>query len=162
MKRTAKIKSFKRIISTSRVVAVDSMIFSYYFHNTVPFASLSEVIFDSIAQEELQVKTSIISYLENLSYPQLSRDTEKINFIKSFFLTQTELEVVELSIQIADTSAELRRAYQLSTPDAIHLATAKDVNADIFITNDEHFKKVEQKEEIRIIFFNEILKDGNT
>jgi len=46
------------------------------------------------------------------------------------------LRVVDMDRQIAERAAAIRAAHGYRTPDAIHLATADVIGADVFVTND--------------------------
>jgi predicted nucleic acid-binding protein len=43
---------------------------------------------------------------------------------------------VDTTYEIADRAARLRAEYRLATPDAIHIATAIESGATLFVTND--------------------------
>ncbi|MBI4401520.1 MAG: PIN domain-containing protein, partial [Nitrospirae bacterium] len=51
-----------------------------------------------------------------------------------------------VTIEVADRAAELRARYRLSTPDAIHVATAINGAATGFIGNDKGIKEVREIE----------------
>lgn len=51
-------------------------------------------------------------------------------------LEHPSMLVIPFSNAIAFRAGELRRAHNLKTPDAIHVATALEVGADTLITND--------------------------
>ena len=61
--------------------------------------------------------------------------------------------MIEISEKIAESAGKLRGRYSfLKTIDAIQIATAIDVGADAFLTND---KKLKQIKEIKVL----VLKD---
>ena len=62
-----------------------------------------------------------------------------------------------VSLEVADRAAEFRARYNLSTPDAIQLATAISFQATGFIGNDKGLKKVK---EIECIFVSELVGTG--
>jgi predicted nucleic acid-binding protein len=66
------------------------------------------------------------------------------------------LEIIELSFVIADTAARLRAEYKLKTPDAIILATALNTNSKYFLTNDQHFISIGEKENIAVLLLDEL------
>lgn len=55
---------------------------------------------------------------------------------------------------LVNSVVDLRVNYNLKTPDAIHLATAIEHKADVFITNDKQLKKVK---EIAILYLGDYL-----
>ena len=48
------------------------------------------------------------------------------------------------NIDIAHRAAEYRARYGLRTPDAIHVATAVQARAEVFLTNDRRLRRVEE------------------
>ena len=50
----------------------------------------------------------------------------------------------EASNKLVDRIVDLRTKYGVKTPDAIHLATAIEHKADVFVTNDRQLKKVKE------------------
>ena len=58
---------------------------------------------------------------------------------KDFFSLCVCLEMPLAAYRLA---ADLRAEYGLKTPDALHLATAKYHNCEVFLTNDDRLKRV--------------------
>jgi predicted nucleic acid-binding protein len=48
--------------------------------------------------------------------------------------------VIDVDRQIAERAAAIRAAHGYRTPDALHLATAAVVGADVFVSNDERLR----------------------
>ncbi len=69
---------------------------------------------------------SVITEIELLSYPALNKTTE--NNIKKFL---NELAIVELDSAIKEEAIKLRRTHSLKLPDAIIVATALIIKAEI-------------------------------
>lgn len=150
-----KLKGFTQKISSYKIIGADSMLFSYYFYGETPYANLAEVIIDRLAGNKLTIHTSIISYLEPLSYPELEKDVDRLSYIKGFFLNQENLQIHNLDPELADEAGRLRRVYKLSTPDAVQYASAAIRNTQIFISNDNHFQRLRGKEKIEILLLDE-------
>lgn len=157
MKKRVRKVQFRRVVEQYRKIGLDSMLFSYHFHGTSPYINLSEIIIQKISKEEIKAATSIITYLEILSYPGLENKSDKLSFIKSFFLSEDSLDVVNLGPSIADYAAKLRRLYKLPTPDAIQFASSQLSDAEIFITNDKHFKRLSGSEKLPIVFLDQFI-----
>ena len=51
-------------------------------------------------------------------------------------------QVVELTVDIAETAARLRAKLKVKFPDAIQVASALTINADALVTHDRDFAKV--------------------
>ena len=52
----------------------------------------------------------------------------------------SKIDVLPLTMETADLTAQIRGRYKLKTPDAIQWATAVLHNVDYFLTNDKGFK----------------------
>lgn len=152
-----KLAKFEETLKKYRLISLDSMVFSYYFHGASLYSNLAEIIIRNLAEERILIITSVITYLENLSYPALEDNLDKVSFIKSFFLSQGNLNVINLSPEVADKAASLRRIYKLSSADAVQFATAQITKAEIFITNDKHFHKLLKKVDCPIIFMDQFI-----
>ena len=97
---------------------------------------------DAHRDSGLPIYISVINTIEILSLARLT--AAEIQNIRSFLLDFTSIPVEN---QLAETAAEFRRRYSLSTTDAIIVATAYLYNEPL-ITRDKALHKVE---EIRLI-----------
>ena len=66
----------------------------------------------------------------------------------------SSIELFDLDADISIAAARYRARYGLRTPDAIQVATAIDVSADFFLTNDLKFRNVN---EIEVLILDEII-----
>jgi predicted nucleic acid-binding protein len=73
---------------------------------------------------------SVISEMELLSYPKLTKDAT--TQIRSFL---AQVTVVELTKDVKNTAIQLRREHGLKLPDAIIAASAMNLQAEL-LTND--------------------------
>jgi predicted nucleic acid-binding protein len=80
-----------------------------------------------------RIVTSRISRLECRSKPTRDRDAALLARYDAAF---AKARVVEITATIVERATELRARYGFRSPDAIHLATAIDSGADVFITGD--------------------------
>lgn len=79
--------------------------------------------------------TSLLSKLECRVKPLCDGNTELLALYDKFF-TQRLIKVAEVSAHVINRATELRVRYGFKTPDAIHLATAIEEQADLFLTGD--------------------------
>ena len=61
-------------------------------------------------------------------------------------MNATTINIVNIDHRVAYKAAELRRNYKISLPDATQLAVALLEICDVFITNDEIFRKIKPME----------------
>lgn len=72
-------------------------------------------------------------------------------------LNARNLRTVPLSPAIAAETARIRAAYQLKTPDAVQLATAKEAGATAFLTNDAALAAIP---ELRLIVLDHLRRES--
>lgn len=87
---------------------------------------------------------SIISEIELRGYHHLNSEEE--NYIKSLL---NELNILPLSFLIKELAIDLRKKYQLKTPDSIIAATAIQ-NKLTLLTTDRHFRRIKELDLILI------------
>ncbi len=86
--------------------------------------------------------TSTITLTELLAKPYATLDPLPIQRVKQFLLAFPNLRWVATDIEIADFAGRLRAEHRLKTSDAIHAATAIQMGASGFVTNDAIFKRI--------------------
>lgn len=125
-------------------IGLDTQILIYYFEDNKKYAEQVEAILLKIRQGTYYGVFSIIGLIELLTGP---KQQERFDLAADYQQTLTHfpnLEIKPLTLALVDIASDLRAKYRLSTPDAIHLATAIDFGADKFITNDRNLKKVKE------------------
>jgi uncharacterized protein len=83
-----------------------------------------------------QVFTSRLARLECRVKPLRQQNQPLLN-LYDFVFDQSGLVVVEISSDIVERATELRAAHGFRTADAIHLATALESGAGVFVTGDK-------------------------
>lgn len=124
-----------------KLLALDSNIFIYNLEDNPQFVKFTDLIFEKLISNKKEAVTSIISLTEILSYPKSARVEHKL--IEDFFTTPN-LEVLEVTREIAIEAAKIRREQRFRLPDSIQLATAIHAKADVFITNDQRLQKFKE------------------
>jgi predicted nucleic acid-binding protein len=87
-----------------------------------------------------ELVTSQLSRLECRVKPLREGDTALLQRFDDFF-TREGLTVVDLSPVVVDRATELRARAGFRTPDALHLATAVELAADVFLTGDDRLER---------------------
>jgi predicted nucleic acid-binding protein len=91
--------------------------------------------------------TSRLALLECRSHPMSHGDQEALAGFDSFFASRN-LVMLDVSSDVIDLGTELRARYNFRSPDAIHMATAILIGADVFLTSD---KALARCTEIRVV-----------
>lgn len=126
-------------------IAIDTMILVYLLERNL---SHIETIKKTLKHAN-RVTLSGMGFGEILAGFEKSNDQKgKLKFL-SFLESFKKISVASFNKDTALTFAKLRAKYpSIKSPDAIHVATAIQAKADIFLTNDKNLKQVE---EIRVI-----------
>lgn len=136
----------------NKLIGLDTNIFIYQFQGNPQFGKHTQNIFSQLASNKIQAVTSIITFTEVLSF---KKSEEVISDLKSLLLEVPNLEMKDVSIDIAEEAARIRRTYGFHLPDAIQLATAINGKAAMFITNDTKLRKCK---EIKIVSLHQFAK----
>lgn len=124
------------------LIALDTNIFIYHFHNYQRLSGLADEIFLDLAENKLKAVTSLITLVELLS---LKAPEPEIHELKNAFYSAPNLSVLAFDQDSAIEAARIRREYKFRLPDSIQLATALIGKAEAFVTNDQrltNFKKL--------------------
>lgn len=143
-------------ITDKSIITLDTNCFIYYFEDNAKYAPKLELIYNKIQDGSIHGNMSILSFLEILVKPKKENNIFLENRYKVILNNYPNLNIVELSLSIADLAAKLRAIYNLKTPDAIIFATSLYTNSKYLITNDLHFKNVGDKENIFVILLDEL------
>lgn len=135
-------------------VAFDSMCFIYYFGAHPKYGPLVKNIFSLVTAGRLSAFTSVISVAETLSVSLLPNRPEARVYYKERFLEMKNLKLIDVDLDIAEQAAAIRSNYKLKLGDAIHLSTALNNNAQLFITNDKQFKQIK---ELKVTILDDLL-----
>lgn len=124
-------------VRRDQTVFVDTVVFIYYFENNEVYAERLDRLFLSFADLNVQIVTSIITYVEVLTLPERTGNSRLAAKYRDYLTNSANLSVYPLSLQVADEAVRLRAKHDLRTPDAIQLATACVCGADAVLTNDK-------------------------
>lgn len=120
-------------------LAIDSMILIYLLDEHPIYSQKIITILD----EAKQIIISTLIYGEILAGFYKKQDTQSIEAVFSFVATRPNIIIKAFDTNTAITFAKLRASYPtISPPDCIHLASAIDSQADLFLSNDKKLKKI--------------------
>ena len=80
---------------------------------------------------------------ELLVQPLKLGNTDLAQDYYDILFTGSQRRLVSVTTDIAISGAAIRARYNLRTPDAIHVATALREDCDTILTNDRHFRRVQ-------------------
>jgi predicted nucleic acid-binding protein len=128
----------------NKAVYLDTALLIYYLEENPTYSNFLNLLFKKNEAGDFIFYTSVITLTEVLTLPV---KLGKLELAKQyeFFLTSTQtLKLIRVNETIARLAAQLRADYAIRMPDAIHLATAIEIKADWFLTNDIALKKIKE------------------
>lgn len=138
----------------NKTLFLDTAPIIYYIEENQQYIEQLDNLFNANNNKLFLFKTSIVSLIEVLIHPLRQNNINLANQYQSILCNSKTLEIIDIDINIALKTAELRARYGIKTPDAIQIATAISSDSNYFITNDLELKKLNA--EIQIITLNEL------
>lgn len=130
-----------KTLDRHRSIAIDSCVLIYYLEMHETFGPGARAVIKRLFDDLNETVISTMALAEVLVGPyRNSRDLADDYCCHLQRLPNCRW--VPLTCDIADLAAELRARHRLQTPDAVHLATAIESEATLFVTNDHDLPPV--------------------
>lgn len=120
----------------------DTNLFIYAVETTEsshPYLAVIDRLFAMAEQGEIQAVTSEFSLAETL-VGAYKNSSELVVLYEALLSNKAELAVVPINKAVLRSAAYTRTVVKIALADAIHVATAINEQADIFITNDDKLR----------------------
>lgn len=88
-----------------------------------------------VQYQATQLITARLSRLECRVLPLRTKNTGLLSIYDTFF-SAARMTIGELTTDVVERATLLRADYNFKTPDALHLASGIEENADVFVTGD--------------------------
>ena len=131
----------------------DSAPLVYYVEENPAYVGQMDAIIEQIERATVEAFSSVILLPEVLMLPTRLGKTELVKAYREILFNSQHFQLVAVSAEIAERATNLRAAYNLRTPDAIHVATALETGCEIFLTNDNGLKRLS---EIRVLILDDV------
>lgn len=136
-----------------RSIFIDTAPIIYYIEAHPQFGPLVKEVVNASQSGNLNLYSSVITLVEVLPKPIERGDEKLARKFAEFLKHGRNLTMIEISEGTAEVAGRLRGRFPfLKTVDAIQLASALEIGAEAFITND---MKLQQFNELKVL----ILKD---
>lgn len=129
---------------SSKVVCLDTAPLIYFIEGHSSYQPVLARLFDFNERGGFSFLTSTVTLLEVLVKPLREGQATIAKQYKDILTSAKGIEITNVTAAIAEQAAFLRAKYNLRTPDAIQLATAIELRADYFLTNDSRLKSVSE------------------
>ena len=137
-----------------KIVGVDTVPFIYLIEEHPIYIHLLRPFFESLDRGNFIAVTSTVTLLEVLVHPIRSGNDHLAHEYRDILLNSANLRTVEISSSIAEAAARLRALHHIRTPDALQIATANEMGAMFFLTNDRRLAVVPSP---RVLLLKELL-----
>jgi predicted nucleic acid-binding protein len=125
-----------------RRVYFDANVFIYALNLFPEFAAVVRQVFELVDQRVVTAFSSDLTAAELLVKPFKDLDASAEAACRAILFGNDGISVGVVSREIIIEAASIRALRTLKLPDAIHLATAKHFNCDVFLTNNARLKNV--------------------
>ena len=140
-------------LTQNTILFFDTAPFIYLFEKNEPFSRPVEKLLDAIYAANAQITTSLITYIEiNTAPAKAGKERLKAKY-REYFTNSEGVSLQPVNLTIAEETIRFRAEYNLKTPDAIQLATAKYCGADYVLTNDKAWRQIT---ELDIVLVSEL------
>ena len=121
------------------VVLIDSAPIIYTLEANRKLAARFAPLFARHARGDIELAVTTVTVAEVLTGPLRSGEEA---LAKRYRAAMESWQVVDLTVDVAESAARLRGKYRLKLPDAIQLASALAINAYALVTHDRDFAAV--------------------
>lgn len=134
-------------------LALDTAPLIYFFENISPYTQIISSLFEEADKKKIRFICSTITVSEIFVKPFKNNQRDIQKMLEKALIKSSEISIVPVTISIALEASKIRADYNIRTPDAIQIATAKKY-ADYLITND---KKLERYPYLKIKVLESLL-----
>lgn len=133
-----------------KTIALDTAPLIFSIERRQPYVDVLRPLFQAVAKGDIRMVTSTVTLLEVLVHPLKQGNEDLAHQYNDILLSSPYIFTVPVTPATAQIAAELRATTNLKTPDAIHLATAINQHAAVFLTNDRDFGNVDSLRVLKV------------
>ena len=133
------------------VIALDSNIFIRALDDPGSLGEKSRTFLEKLRQDTSKVFISVMVLEEFFVKVYKQGEDKDFNSILDFITMGGLIHLVDVNREIALLAAKIRADYNIKAPDAIHLASAIESGAKIFITTDKRLPRKIGKLTIQVL-----------
>jgi predicted nucleic acid-binding protein len=119
----------------------DTMLFIYMLEGNAEFGPRVRQIHREMTKRGDTLCTSVFTLGEVLILPQRTGASHAIAQVKNYF-EHGEVELIPFNVRTAEAYAQIRAESSVLPADAIHLASAAEARANLFLTNDRKLQRL--------------------
>lgn len=138
-------------IIPSDSIFIDTNIFIYALEDEGRLGDLSRDFFKLVQAKSPRIYTSVITIQETLTGVYKAKQEDRILEYLEFVSGGGSIAVLEITKQIALIAARIRAQFNVSSPDALQIATAQDAKCNLFVTADRRLPPKADSLKIKLI-----------
>jgi predicted nucleic acid-binding protein len=142
-------------LPTTGPIYLDASGFIYSVERIEPYRTLLEPMWRQAQAGQFVIMSSELVVLETLVKPLREGDTVLEQLFRAL-LHAREVQLIPATLSLWEHAAHLRATTGLKTPDALHAATALNVESTLCITNDGDFRRVEG---LPVVVLDDLLRE---
>ena len=133
------------------VVGLDTAIFIYHFEKHPRYFPLTQELFSGIEVGVRKGVTSAITLMEIIVKPLALGRQDVARKYEALLVNFPNLDIVDLDRHVIRQAAQLRAEYRIRPPDALQVGVSLLYGAEVFITNDEQLKRLQDKLDVIVL-----------
>ncbi len=127
-----------------KLFALDTAVWIHWIEQDERFLPTVVPWFAALREERADAVTSVLALLETLTGAFRRGDDLLARRYEEVLGRLSGVTVIPVTRSVAHRAARLRAFHALATPDAIHVATAIEAQADEFVTTDRRLARVKE------------------
>lgn len=127
-----------------QALGLDSVVFIYLLENNLEYGERAAAILRRVQTGQTEAVLASLAVIEILTGPKKQDRFDLAAAYKVWLASFPNLTIWGITERVVDLASDLRARYGISTPDAIHIASAIDFGALKFVTNDKELKRVKE------------------
>lgn len=124
--------------------ALDTAVWIHWIEQDERFLPAVNPWFAALREERATAVTSVLALLETLTGAFRRGDDLLARRYEEILGRLSGVTLLPVTRSVARRAARLRALHALATPDAIHVATAVDARAQVFVTTDRRLARVSE------------------
>jgi len=124
-----------------KIVALDTNVFVYQLLEHPTYVPLTDLILRAVDTGQLQGVTTTITLAEVLTMAEQAANFQAAVDYEAYLTMFPNLTLLPMDVPLAKIAARVRAQFKCKLPDAIQVAAAIMMKADVLITNDRDLQR---------------------
>ena len=142
-------------LDSIRSIFIDTAPVIYFIEGHPTYGPISKKILEHFVNRNIQPFSSVLTLTEVLVKPVQAQNLDLARSFSDFIRSDFNFKLIDVNETIAEIAGYLRGNQQfLKTIDALQIASAIHMGAEVFLTNDEKLRRVSG---IKMMFLKDYL-----